>query len=82
MPVAGAAAPGARVLEERDVGARAAQLVGVEEVVDGRVVLVDRLLDHPQPEDAGVEVDVAGCVAGDARDVVDAFEAHRSLPGG
>ena len=51
-------------------------LVGVEEVVDGRVVLVDGLLDHAQAEHAGVEVDVAGRVAGDAGDVVDAFEAH------
>ena len=64
----------ARILEERDVGARAALLVGVEEVVDGRVVLVDRLLDEPQTEHAGVEVDVPGRVAGDQGDVVDPFE--------
>ena len=38
----------------------AALLVGVEEVVDGRVVLVDRLLDQAQTEHAGVEVDVPG----------------------
>ena len=31
----------ARVLEERDVGAWVTGLVGVEEVIDGRVVLVD-----------------------------------------
>ena len=58
-PGAGPPAPRARVLEERDVGAGAALLVRVEQVVDGRVVLVDRLLDEPQPEDADVELDVA-----------------------
>ena len=60
MPGARAAGRGARVLEERDVGAGRALLVGVEEVVDGRVVLVDGLLHEPQPEHAGVEVDVPG----------------------
>ena len=78
-PRAGPAAAGARVLEERDVGSGAAGLVGVEEVVDGRVVLVDGLLDHAQAEHARVEVDVAGCVAGDAGHMVDAFEAHANL---
>jgi hypothetical protein len=28
-------------------------------VVDGRIVLVDGLLDHPEAERAGVELDVA-----------------------
>ena len=77
-PVARAPSRRAGVLEERDVGARGAALVGVEEVVDGRVVLVDRLLDHPQAELARVELDVRRRVAGDARDVVDAFELHRA----
>src|SRR6185436_12032647 len=72
----GAPARGARVLEERQVRARAALLVGVEEVVDGRVVLVDALLDEPQSEDARVEVDVGRRVAGDRRDVVDALQLH------
>ncbi len=55
------ARPGSRagVLEERDVGAGGALLVGVEQVVDARVVLVDRLLDQPQTQHARVEVDVA-----------------------
>ena len=55
------ARPGMRtgILEERQVGARAGLLVAVEEVVDGRVVLVDRLGDQPQAEDPRVEVDVA-----------------------
>ena len=45
-------------------------------MVDGRVVLVDGLLDEPEPELVGVEVDVALRVAGDRRHVVDAFEFH------
>ncbi len=73
-PVAGEAPRHARVLEERDVGARRAALVRVEEVVDGRVVLVDRLLDHPQPERVRVELDVLRRVAGDAGDVMDAVK--------
>ena len=75
--------PGARssatrsgILEERDVAPRGPLLVRVEEVVDGRIVLVDGLLDHPQTEDARVEVDVPRRVAGDAGDVVDTVEAH------
>ena len=65
-------APG--ILEERDVRAGAARLVGVEEVVDGRIVLIHGLLDQPQAERAGVELDVPRSVAGDARDVVDPLE--------
>ena len=54
----------------------AALLVGVEEVVDGGVVLVDRLLDEAQPEHPRVEVEVPRRVAGDAGDVVDAVQFH------
>ena len=74
---AGAAGRRARVLEEGQLGARAAELVGVEQVVDARVVLVDRLGDQPQAEHARVEVDVARRVAGDRGDVVDALEVQR-----
>ena len=77
-PVARTPAAGAGILEERDVAPRAALLVRVEEVVDGRVVLVHRLLHEPEPEDARVEVDVPRRVGSDARDVVDAVEPHRS----
>ena len=74
-------APSARVLEESDVGTDAPHLVRVEEVVDGRVILVDRFLDEAEPERADVEVDVLRRVRGDAGDVVDAFELHvRRLP--
>ena len=75
-PGARLAGRGARVLEERQVVARRALLVAVEEVVDRGVVLVDGLLDHPQAHDARVEVDVARRVARDAGDVVDALELH------
>src|SRR5207253_4355495 len=73
---AGAAAARVRILEEGDVAAGGAALVGVEEVVDGRVVLVDGLLDEPQAERARVELDVSGRVGGDAGDVVDSLETH------
>ena len=63
-----------RVLEERQVTSGAPLFVRVEEVVDGRVVLVHRLLDEPEAEHAHVEVDVARRVGGDARDVVDSLE--------
>jgi hypothetical protein len=76
MPAPAPARRRARVLEERQLGARVALLVGEEEVVDGRVVLVDRLGHQAQAQHAGVEVDVAGGVAGDRRDVVDAVEPH------
>ena len=75
-----AAAAGARVLEEGDVGAGAPGLVGVEQVIDGRVVLVHRFLDQAQPEDARVEVDVPGRVARDRRHVVDALQLHDAAP--
>jgi hypothetical protein len=66
----------AGILEEGDVRSRAALLVGIEEVIDRRDVLVDALLHHPQAEDTDVELDVARCIAGDGRDVVDPFELH------
>ena len=74
---AGAAAREAGVFEEREVRPRRPRLVGVEQVVDGRVVLVDGPLDHPQAEDADVELDVGRRVARDGGDVVDALELHR-----
>ena len=67
-------APDARVLEERDVAARSPRLVGVEEVVNGRVVLVHRLLHEPEAENPRVEVDVPRSVRGDARHVVNAVD--------
>ena len=60
----------AGVLEEREVEPRMGVLVAVEEVVDGRIVLVDRLLDEAQAEHTDVEVHVALGVACDGRDVM------------
>ena len=70
----------ARVLEEREVRARVPGLVGVEEVVDGRVVLVDRLLHHPQAENARIEVDVRLRLSGDRGDVMYPLQAHICPP--
>jgi hypothetical protein len=72
-PVTGPAAGDPRVLEERDVRPGAALLVCIEEVIDGRVILVDGLLHHAQPEHPDVELDIAGRIAGYRGDVVDTF---------
>ena len=79
-PRAGPAGARVRVLEEGQIGARRGVLVRVEEVVDGRIVLVDRFLDHPQPQHARVEIDVARRITGDRGDVVNAFELHAPTP--
>jgi hypothetical protein len=68
------------IFEERDVGTRAPLLVCIEEVVDGRVVLVDGLLHHPKTQGPDVELDVARGVGRDAGDVVDPLELHGRLP--
>src|SRR5258708_2970922 len=68
----------ARVFEEGQIRAGLARLARIEQVVDVGIVLVDGLGDEPQPQHARVEVDVAGRVAGDGGDVVDAFESHES----
>ncbi len=65
-----------RVLEEGEVRAGASDLVAVEQVVDARVVLVDRLRGEAKPQHPRVEVDVPRRVARDRSDVVDAVESH------
>ncbi len=80
--LARAALRGVRELEEGHVGARAALLVGVEEVVDARLVLVHGLLDHAEAEGAGVEVDVLLRVGRDRCDVVDSVELHELVLSG
>jgi hypothetical protein len=45
-------------------------------VVNGRIVLVDRLRGQSQPENARVEVEISLRVAGDRGDVVNALEPH------
>ena len=74
--VARAAGGGSGVLEEGQVETGVGMLVAIEEVVDGGVVLVDRLLDQAQSQHTDVEIDVSLGVAGDRRDVVDAVELH------
>ena len=63
-------------LEERQDRSRGSPLVAVVQVVDVGRVEVDGLLDQPQPQQTRVEVDVAGRVRRDARDVVDAVKLH------
>src|SRR5439155_5952245 len=62
------------ILEEGEVGAGASFLVGVEEVVDGGVVLVDRFLDQAHAHDAGIEEQVLRGVGRDRAYVVDAVQ--------
>ena len=76
-PATGPPRPCVGILEEREIAAGAALLVGVEQVVDRGVVLVHGLLHESEAQHADVEVDVAGGVTGDAGDVVDALEPHR-----
>ena len=64
------------VLKEGEVRSGAALLVGEEEVIDGRVVLVDGLLDQAEAEHSRVEVDVALGVLGYRGYVVDSLELH------
>src|SRR6266446_1905681 len=82
--LAGPARPRAWVFEEGQVESGAALVVAVEEVVDRRVVLVDRLLDQAQTQPARVEVHVGLRIAGDRCDVMNAFELHAppNLPHG
>src|SRR5450631_2865408 len=63
-----------RVFKEGHISSGAGLLVRVEEVIDGGVVLVDRLLDQPKAEYAGIKSHVARRVGSDGRDVVDAVE--------
>jgi len=76
----GPARLGAGVLEEGQVEAGAAVLIAVEEVIDGRVVLIDGSLDQPHPEKPGIKLHVPGGIAGDAADVMDAVEADVAHP--
>ena len=73
-PRARTSAHEAWILEKCQVRTGAAIFVSVEEVVDGRVVLVDRLLDQSQAHDPGIELEVPGCVGGDGADVVDSVQ--------
>ena len=63
-----------RPIEEGQVRSRAANGVGVEEVIGGNVVLVDGLFHQAHAELTGVEIEVSLGVGGDRRDVVQAVE--------
>ena len=68
-------------LEPGEDRAGRALLVAEVEVVGLGLVEVDGLLDQPQPEHVGVELDVLLRVARDHRDVVEPFELHDALLG-
>src|SRR5829696_3479659 len=67
-------------VEEGDLGPRISNLVSVEEVVGGDVVLIHRLLDEPQPEHVRVERHVLRGVRRDRRHVVQAAQFHLYPP--
>jgi hypothetical protein len=75
-PGSGAARDRTRELEEREDRAGRPALIAVVEVVDVRGVEVHGLLDHTQPQQPGVEVDVPWRIGRDAGDVVDAVKLH------
>ena len=68
-------------IKESKVGAGRGNAVAIEQVVGASVVLVDRLLDQPHAEGAGVKAEIGRRLGGDRRQVVDAaqLQAHRSL---
>ena len=74
----GPAGTRARELEPGEDRSRRALLVGEVQVVRLGRIEVHGLLDHPQAEHVGIELDIPLCVAGDHRDVVHAIELHRS----
>jgi hypothetical protein len=69
-----------RPVEERQVAARRANPVCVEQVIGGDVVLIDGLLHQPQAQLAGIEIDVALGVCRDGRQMMDASELHGACP--
>ena len=75
-PGAGTTGGRAGELEPGQDRARRAALIAEVQVVGLGCVEVDRLLDQPQAEHAGIEVDVALRITGDHRDVVKAVELH------
>ena len=74
VAVTGDAGLGLVELEEGDDAGRVALLVAEVGVVAERRLEVERVLDEPQAHDATPEVDVGDDVAGDAREVVRAFQ--------
>ena len=64
--------------KEGQDGAGLALLVAIIKVIGARIVEIHGLLDQPQPERAGVEVQIAVGAARNGRDVMDA--GHGPLP--
>src|SRR5256885_13455111 len=69
-PRARTSAHQAWILEERQIRTGTAIFIRVKEAVDRGVVLVDRLLDEPQAQDPGIELEVLRGVGGTCADVV------------
>jgi hypothetical protein len=67
-----------RPRKERENAAWMAELVTEVEVIGGRIVEVYSPLDEPQPQNAGVEVEISLRIARDTGDVVNAggLESH------
>ena len=59
-----------RKIEEGEIGAGVGFAVGVEQVIGGDVILVDRLLDQPHAEQAGVEGQIVPRLRGDRGQVM------------
>ena len=66
----------AGILKEGQIGAGAAPLIGEEEVIDARIVLIDGFLDQAQSEHTGIKIDISLGVLGDRGDVMDSLELH------
>ena len=66
-------------VEEGEIGPGRAGAVGIEKVVGGDVVLVDRLFDEAQAEGMRVEAVVVAGAGGDGGDVVEAVEVHATF---
>src|SRR5213078_4658452 len=67
--------------EEGEDRAGMAGLVAIIEVVGAGIVEIDRLLDEPQAQRAGVKIEISQSVTGNGGNVVDAWHG-RSPKGG
>jgi hypothetical protein len=67
---------GGRKIEEGEVRARVGFAVGVEQMVGRDVVLIDRLLDQPHAEQAGVKGEVLARLGGNRGQVVNSRQLH------
>jgi len=72
--------PQVRPIEERHLRPRPPQLVPVKQVVRRNVILINRLLHQPQPQNPGVKLHVLHRVRGHRRNVVYAPKLHDKPP--